>query len=492
MDSQREEAEQAEQAEQPQQPETNIFPESDLETNIFPESDLETNIFLESYSETNIFPELESETNIIRDSLTFLIDQKLDVIKRIVNKTPPNDHHHLLTMSDFMLDENPNGNGNEGIVDEPTPSNPPVQPLPIPTIQIDPDYNLSGSGNQAKTSIFSPEAQANPPDIESSINPFLLAAQTDLTALESQTNPPGQESQFDLFDLLPQANPPDIESSINPFPPAAQTDSAALEPQTNPPGQEWQFDLFALEAQTNPPAPEVQATPPAPEPQMTSPTLKAQANPPAPLLNALHFATLLHMPIHILELIAEQPVNDPIRDLGTLYTAIEQIHEWSFRYPPISSPAESPERQKCLEYDDQRCIVTGHEIKTSCHVIPFCRRSMVGGAGHRIDSIRSVMNYLVGYSHLSRDVESLELLGMLSAEVDIPKMHWNLITLSPNIATLWERGVFAFRWLYHSRIAADNWSHVGKVRITLEFVWMPFNRSRRRLDPFDLNEAQDF
>ncbi|EKJ76990.1 hypothetical protein FPSE_02865 [Fusarium pseudograminearum CS3096] len=443
MDSQSEEAEQAE---QPQQSETNIFPELEFETNIFPELEFET----------NIFPQSESETNIIRDSLTFLVNQKLDLIKRIVNKTPPNDHHHLLTMSDFMLDENPNGNGNEGIVDEPAPSNPPVEPLPIPTIQIDPDYNLSGSGNQAQTSIFSPEAQANPPDIELSINPFLLAAQG------------------------------------HPLAPAAQTDPAALEPQTNPPGQEWQFDLFALEAQTNPPAPEVQATPPAPEPQMTSPTLEAQANPPAPLLNALHFATLLHMPIHILELIAKQPVDDPIRDPGTLYTAIEQIHEWSFRYPPISSPAQSPETQKCLEYDDQRCIVTGHEIKTSCHVIPFCRRSMVGGAGHRINSIRSVMNYLVGYSHLSRDVESQELLGILSAEVDIPKMHWNLITLSPNIATLWERGVFAFRWLYHSRIVADNWSHVGKVRITLEFVWMPFNRSRRRLDPFDLNEAQDF
>ncbi|KAF0634990.1 hypothetical protein FPSE5266_02865 [Fusarium pseudograminearum] len=280
MDSQSEEAEQAE---QPQQPETNIFPESYSETNIFPESE----------SEANIIPESESETNIIRDSLTFLVNQKLDVIKRIVNKTPPNDHHHLLTMSDFMLDENPNGNGNEGIVDEPAPSNPPVQPLLIPTIQIDPDYNLSGSGNQAQTSIFSPEAQANPPDIESSINPFLLAAQG------------------------------------HPLAPAAQTDLTALLPQTNPPGQEWQFDLFALEAQTNPPAPEVQTIPPAPEPQMTSPTLEAQANPPAPLLNALHFATLLHMPIHILELIAEQPVNDPIRDLGTLYTAIEQIHEWS-------------------------------------------------------------------------------------------------------------------------------------------------------------------
>ncbi|QPC80177.1 hypothetical protein HYE68_010929 [Fusarium pseudograminearum] len=442
MDSQREEVEQAE---QPQQFETNIFPESYLETNIFPELE----------SETNIFPQSESETNIIRDSLTFLVNQKLDVIKRIVNKTPPNDHHHLLTMSDFLLDENPNGNGNEGIVDEPAPSNPPVEPLPTPTIQIDPDYNLSGSGNQVQTGIFSPEAQANPPDIEAPINPFPPAAQG------------------------------------HPLAPAAQTDPTALEWQTNPPGQESQFDLFDLLPQANPPGP-VQANPQAPEPQMTSPALEAQTNPPAPLLNALHFATLLHIPMHILELIAKQAVNDPIRDLRTLYTAIEQIHDWSFRYPPISSPAESPERQKCLEYDDQRCIITGHEIKTSCHVIPLCRRSMVGGAGHRIDSIRSVMKYLVGYSHLSRDVESQELLGMLSVEVDIPKMHWNLITLSPNIATLWERGVFAFRWLYHSRIVADNWNHVGKVRITLEFVWMPFNRSRRRLDPFDLNEAQDF
>ncbi|WXC50544.1 hypothetical protein QX201_010216 [Fusarium graminearum] len=307
-------------------------------------------------------------------------------------------------MSDFMLDENPYPNG---IVDELQPSNPPVQPLP--TFQIDPDYNLSGFGNQVQTSIF-------PPDIEAPINPFPLAAQG------------------------------------YPLAPAAQTNPIALESQTNPP---------------------------------------------APLLNALHFATLLHMPMHILELIAKQPVNDPIRDLGTLYTAIQQIHEWStqsslplgFKYPHISSPEESPERQKCVEYDNQRCIVTGHKIKTSCHVIPLSRRSLPGGAGHRLENILSIMEYLVGFSHLSRDVESQELLGMLAAEVDIPKMYWNLITLTPGIANMWERGMFAFRWLHHTRIVADPWSHIGKVRITLEFVWMPFNTSRWRLAPFDLNAA---
>ncbi|GKU06708.1 hypothetical protein FLAG1_09601 [Fusarium langsethiae] len=90
------------------------------------------------------------------------------------------------------------------------------------------------------------------------------------------------------------------------------------------------------------------------------------------------------------------------------------------------------------------------------------------------------LSNLLGFYTRATEPTMASALDRLMNEVQTPYMCWNMITLSPDLRAMWASGMFALKWQASEPLGTN------KVRIRLQFVWMPYNVSRRRDSPFDL------
>ncbi|RGP69588.1 hypothetical protein FSPOR_4692 [Fusarium sporotrichioides] len=193
-----------------------------------------------------------------------------------------------------------------------------------------------------------------------------------------------------------------------------------------------------------------------------------------PVLNGIHFAVLLYMPANSLE----DFDNQPNLNLSGLFEAIKALDCLSFNTMTVGPT--SPEVQKCQEYDNHVCIVTGCGcVSRPCHILPFSDTPLYR-ANQQHRPLRALIGNLLGFYTRTTEPTMASALDRLMNEVQTPYMCWNMITLSPDLRAMWASGMFALKWQSSEPLGTN------KVRIRLQFVWMPYNVSRRRDSPFDL------
>ncbi|KAL3595490.1 hypothetical protein FPOAC2_09825 [Fusarium poae] len=210
------------------------------------------------------------------------------------------------------------------------------------------------------------------------------------------------------------------------------------------------------------------------------------------ILTNKHFAVLLYMPKESLTI---RP-SDRYLDLVGIYRTIDDLHDSSFwdtsDIPPLG------ETQECLQYDNDRCIITGFGASAPCRIIPFTRGIVGGGPKETMLSgcplVHNLLGFskinLAGYRNANPDVEPRSDLDLdrLRAEMKRPTSCWNMITLSPDLRKMWAEGMFGLKWVGASQDPIDK----DKVWIVLQFVWMPMNNQRKRDDEIKLYKNEPY
>ncbi|KAF5679353.1 hypothetical protein FDENT_8745 [Fusarium denticulatum] len=119
------------------------------------------------------------------------------------------------------------------------------------------------------------------------------------------------------------------------------------------------------------------------------------------------------------------------------------------------------EQKRCLNRDGNACVLTGSTKPSAYHIAPFSWNNTQANI-KKTRKIGGARSLIAGFGFMSRtsylcDPES----PGASDEA------WNMISMDPQLYSLWCRGYFALRYL--------NMDPIGQheMNITLEFRWMP-------------------
>ncbi|KAF5609326.1 uncharacterized protein FSUBG_4119 [Fusarium subglutinans] len=125
------------------------------------------------------------------------------------------------------------------------------------------------------------------------------------------------------------------------------------------------------------------------------------------------------------------------------------------------------EKDLCRERDMHRCVVTAATDPHVCHIVPW-------SLNKSLRNIMSMRQFSAGISSMLgvRDGGSYESILAPPIQAGDPRGQsdktWNMICLSPQLHSWWEKAYFAFEPGLPQKLVG-----VQKARVDLQFHWMP-------------------
>ncbi|KAG5749147.1 hypothetical protein H9Q70_008172 [Fusarium xylarioides] len=126
-------------------------------------------------------------------------------------------------------------------------------------------------------------------------------------------------------------------------------------------------------------------------------------------------------------------------------------------------PRSKSEREKCIEYDDNMCIVTKTAHPHVCHIVPFSFNSSKANA-EKTKSYIDAIGAMFGQAFQDRWAKVIA--NPHPHARGYSDKHWNMLCLSPQMHDWWGRGYFAFEYVRSVQCGEQ-------ARIELRFHWMP-------------------